>query len=75
MTLKFSEFKILVKDYKNLIGFIIIKMIEKDSSNTGVINRSLFVILLTCSILLLSHSNIHSISSSAETDETTIIPE
>jgi hypothetical protein len=49
-------------------------MIEEHSSNTGIIKRSLFVILLTCSILLLSHSNMSGISSSVA-DETTIIPE
>jgi hypothetical protein len=75
MTLGFSEFKILVKDYKIFIGLIVIEMIEKHSSKTGIINRSLFVILLTCSILLLSHSNTHSVSSSVVADETTIIPE
>jgi hypothetical protein len=67
--------QILVKDYKNFIGFIIIEMREMPSSYTGVINRSLFVILLTCSVLLLSHSNMPSVSSSAVADETTIIPE
>jgi hypothetical protein len=48
---------------------------EKPSSYIEVIKRSLFVILLTCSILLLSHSNIPSVSSSSVADETTIIPE
>jgi hypothetical protein len=75
MTLKFSEFKFLVKDYKNFTGFIIIEMIEKLSSKTRVINRSIFLILITCSILLLSQSNMHSVSTSAAADETRIIPE
>jgi hypothetical protein len=50
-------------------------MIEKHSSMFGVINRSLFVILLTCIVLLLSQSNMHSVFSSAVSQETTIIPE
>jgi hypothetical protein len=50
-------------------------MIEKHSSKIGVLNRSLFVILLTCSFLLLSQSNMYSVSSSIVTDETVIIPE
>jgi hypothetical protein len=74
MTLKFSEFKILVKNYKNFIGLNIIQMIEKRSSQTGVINRLLLVIL-TCSILLLSHSNMQTVSLGSVADETTSIPE
>ena len=50
-------------------------MIENHSSKIGVLNRSLFVILLTCSFLVLSQSNTYSVSSSIVTDETVIIPE
>ena len=50
-------------------------MMENHSSKIGVLNRSLFVILLTCTFLLLSQSNMYSVSSSIVTDETVIIPE
>jgi hypothetical protein len=73
MTLKFSEFKILVKNYKNFIGLNMIQMIETRSSQTEVINRVILVIL-TCSILLLSQS-LQTVSSGAVVDETTTIPE
>jgi hypothetical protein len=52
-----------------------IEMIERHFSNTGVLTRSLLVIVMTCSILLLSHSNMPGVSSSAVAGESTIIPE
>ena len=50
-------------------------MIEKHSSKIGLLDRPLFVILLTCSFLILSQSNMHSVFSSIVADETVIIPE